>query len=259
MSTKAVLDNDTRCAVLKWAAERDMVLNVSLLTEGRTCVLRSHFIRFDPDQSVAQIAYPTPVENAVAAEISVGDKLGLSFRRSHKKCIFVGTVMTRCRETSESGEAVDTLVVRVPGEIRELQRRAYQRIVVPPENFIAVKIWQGGMGGSIESSSWPVCAGRVSNISLGGLLVDIRSDQNPRLGVGDIVGIEITPLRGSQPIVIEGQYRHCTTTDTDRIGLGLQFLGLEHEIAGRTPIGEVADFVKSIQILVNRGGRCGRG
>jgi hypothetical protein len=92
----------------------------------------------------------------------------------------------------------------------------------------------------------------VSNISVGGVMVDIRADQNPRLCVGDLVGLEITVVQGRKPMLLEGQYRHCTLTGPDRIGLGMQLLGLEHEVPGRASITDVAELVRNLM----RGGAC---
>ena len=216
---------------------------MSVLAEGRWCNLRSQLLQID--RTLLQISYPLAAAGEVAHEIAVGDELGISFRRGHKKCIFVSPVVMRRTESAPNGAPVDTLYIRVPDQIRELQRRAYQRVSLPPDHFVAVKVWQGGIPSSGEPT-WPLCAGRISNASMGGILVDIRADQNPRLSVGDLVGLEITAVQGRKPLLIEAQYRHCAVTNPGRIGLGMQFLGLEHEVPGRASITEVADFVRNL-------------
>jgi len=138
------------------------------------------------------------------------------------------------------------LVLRTPAEIRELQRRVYQRLVIPQESFIAIKIWEGGV--PLEGGvAWPLCSGRVANVSVGGVLVDVRVDQNPRLHSGDIVGVEITTRPGSPSICVDAQYRHCVMTGEDRLGLGFQFVGLEHDQAGHSSVLEVAEYVRSLR------------
>ena len=246
MSGGTILDTDAQRSILHWAAERGVMITLSLLGEGGWCNLRSQLIRLDSEQSLLQILYPIGCGDAPPSEIATGDEFGVAFRRGHKKCIFVSKVVLRRSDRTADGETVDTLLIQVPHQICELQRRVYQRANVPPDRFIAVKVWQGGVP-SPSKPSWPLCAGRIGNISAGGALVDIRSDQNPRLSVGDIVGLEITTTQGRKPMLIDAQYRHCTVTEPGRIGLGMQFLGLEHERPDRAAITEVADFVKSVQ------------
>lgn len=251
MNRGMVLDPGSAAAILSWAAERQTPITASLLTEGRWCNLRSHFVRYDIDRNLIQIVYPISVDTLAPPEIAAGEELGISLRRGHKKCIFVTTVMMRSMDKSADGQAMDTLVVRGPKEVRELQRRVYQRITVPQDRFIAVKLWQGGLPAS-DTSTWPLCSGRLDNVSVGGILVDIRSDQNPRLGVGDLVGVEITESPGRPPLLAEAQYRHCVLRGPGRMGVGLQFLGLEHDLPNRASISQIADFVRSLRSEANR-------
>jgi c-di-GMP-binding flagellar brake protein YcgR len=246
MTRSMVLDADSAVSILAWAAQRQMPITASLLTEGRWCNLRSHMIRYDAERNVIQIVYPISLDTGAPPEIAAGEELGISLRRGHKKCIFVSPVLMRSQDQSADGQAVDTLVVRGPAQMRELQRRVYQRVMIPQDRFIAVKLWQGGLPAA-DSATWPLCSGRLDNASVGGILVDIRSDQNPRLGVGDLVGVEITTAPGRAPIIAEAQYRHCVMRGPGRMGLGLQFLGLEHDLPDRTNISQIADFVRALR------------
>ena len=254
MSHGLSLDQESRESVLQWAVKRQAAITMSLLSDGRWRCLRSQLLGVEPERQLLQLSYPIAAGGGPPPEITPGDQVGLSFRRGHKKCIFVSPVVARRLEAGDGGDAIDTLLVRVPDQIRELQRRAYQRATVPPDRFIAVKLWQGGVP-AVDGSSWPVCSGRVNNISAGGIMVDVRSDQNPRFGVGDMVGLEITAIQGRPPLMVEGQYRHCTAMGTDRIGLGLQFLGLEHDNPGQASLSEVADLVRELQQQSSRQNR----
>ncbi|RIK65726.1 MAG: hypothetical protein DCC65_12015 [Planctomycetota bacterium] len=246
MSRAATLDETSLRSILTWAAERQAPVTASLISEGRWCNLRSHVIRYDGQAHVLQIVYPISTDTMAPPEITAGEELGLSLRRGHKKCVFVCQVLMRRLDKGGDGQALDTLVVRAPRQMRELQRRVYQRVIIPEERFIATRLWQGGLPSPGEPC-WPICSGRVANMSLGGMLMDIRADQNPRLGVGDVVGVEITHMPGREPLMAEAQYRHCVMTGADRIGIGLQFVGLEHERPGRTGISELAEFVRSLR------------
>lgn len=244
MNSDITIGPTSQRSILLWAIRRRVPATISILVEGSWHNYRSQLLGLEGN--LLRVTYPTPVGDAPVVEITPGEQMGVSFRRGHKKCLFVSSAVLRQSEDDGSGERLDALVLRVPEEMRELQRRAYQRVIVPPDWLIAVKIWSGGLPLDGEPAV-PICAGRISNISVGGVLVDIRADQNPRLGVGDIVGLEITPHPGRRPLLVEAQYRHCAAIGGDRIGLGLQLLGLEHNVPGRASIVEMASLVKQVQ------------
>jgi hypothetical protein len=116
-----------------------------------------------------------------AVELVPGQQVGVSFRRGHKKCIFSTIIVLRRNEPAGSGAALDTLILRCPEQMHELQRRAYERVICPPDRFIAVRLWEG-LGAGHEGS-WPLCSGRVANLSVGGVQIDIRQDHNPQLSI----------------------------------------------------------------------------
>lgn len=246
MNHANTLNEQSVRSILAWAAERQSPISASLLTEGRWCILRSQLMQYDPAGHALKILYPFVAEEGRQPEITIGQELGISLRRGHKKCVFVCRVLMRQSDHSDSGQRVDCLILRAPRQMRELQRRVYQRVIIPEDRFVAVRLWQGSLPSQGEPC-WPICSGRAANISLGGVLVDIRSEQNPRLGVGELVGVEITHMPSKPPLALEAQYRHCLMTGPERMGLGLQFLGLEHDRPNRTSIAELAGFVRGLR------------
>lgn len=243
MTTGALLDDSSLAATLAWAAQKQSPVTVSLLADDGWHSLRSSVLRYDAAQGVIQIVYPIGPSASAPPEITTGQELGIALRRGHKKCVFVCRILLRQRDKADDGSPMDTLLLKAPKEMRELQRRVYQRVIIPPEYLIPVKLWQSGLPNRGETV-WPLCSGRLANVSLGGILVDIAADQNPQLGVGDLVGIQIKPEPDAAAILLEAQYRHCLVTSAGRIGIGLQFIGLEHDRPGRTSITEIAQFVK---------------
>lgn len=245
MNTATELESASQTAVLEWAAERRVELMVSQPLENGWSNLRSTFMRFDPRTGIIQITFPG-LPGQPEPEILPGDELGLSFRRGHKKCLFVSTVVIRQPDAGGESGPVDTLILRAPREIRALQRRAYQRVIVPPHRFFGARLWQGGAPKDAAATG-PICSGRVANISVGGVLIEIRVDQNPRLASGDLMGIEITPDKCKVPLMLEGQYKHCLMQGENRLGLGFQFMGLEHSVPGQATLDEIADVVNRLR------------
>lgn len=239
---------DAVIPILLWAAQRQVQLAVTVLKDGSWRLLRSYLSRFDPASGVLQIAFPIFLDAQPPPEIMIGDELGVSFRRGHKKCVFVAKVLLRQLENLPEGKQVDSLLVRSPKRIRDIQRRCYQRVIVPDGHFVPVRLWMGGLPDDGQPS-WPICSGRLANVSLGGTLADIRAEHNPRLSIGDVVGVEITHAPNQPPLTADAQYRHCVTLGPGRMGLGLQFLGLEHDRPGRSDIGVLAYFIKSLRAV----------
>ncbi len=144
MTGGKALDTDSGGSILQWAAERRATLTASLSAGGRWSNLRAQFYRYDPRQQLVQITFPIAAEGSPPPEIPPGEKVGISFRRGHKKCILVGRAVMRKVENDTDGSPLDTLLVRVSDGLRELQRRVYRRVTIPRDRIIAVKVWEGG-------------------------------------------------------------------------------------------------------------------
>ncbi len=243
-------------AAFTWAVQHQTPLVLSVRAGDNWVAVKSAFVGFDPAQRAIQVLYPQAGDQP-AVEIVAGQQVGVSFRRGHKKCIFSTIVVMRRNEPAAAGVALDTLILRCPEQLQEMQRRAYERITCPPDRFIAVRLWEGLGAG--HDGSWPLCSGRVANVSMGGVQVDIRQDHNPRLSIGDRVGVEITVSPGRPPLMLDAQYRHCAISSPGRLGLGFQFLGLEHSQPNRATLAEISEFVKEMQRAARRMGHTGDG
>ncbi|MBX3395148.1 MAG: PilZ domain-containing protein [Phycisphaerae bacterium] len=244
----APVESDSQTAVLNWAVEKQVEANISFAMEGRWVSLRSVFRRFDAGNGIIQVVIeedaPESGENRFPG---TGEQVGVSFRRGHKKCLFLTHVVTAQPEKNADGRTNVGVVLRLPSQVRAIQRRAYQRVIVPENTFVAAKIWEGGVP-TEGAVAWPVCSGRVANISMGGVLIETRADQNPRLSSGEVVGVEIT-TRPGESLLLDGMYRHCVMDGQRRLGLGFHFAGIEHELPGRATIQQLSDFVARVRAM----------
>ncbi|HWL93394.1 MAG TPA: hypothetical protein VNT79_07650 [Phycisphaerae bacterium] len=234
-------------AVLRWAVEKRIEANVSYSEGARWISLRTNFLQYDSENNILQLAVLREGrETGPSGSLpGPGHSVGISFRRGHRKCLFLSTLLLVQPGNGDS----ETLIVRVPKQVRSVQRRAYQRVVVPEGHFVAAKIWEGGapQKGAV---AWPVCSGKLINISMGGALVEARVDQNPRLSSGEIVGIEITARPGVS-LLFDGMFRHSVASGACHLGLGFHFPALEHETPGRSSISDLSEFINRV-----RGMRC---
>ncbi len=247
--TQTTEQHDAQGTALAWAVEKQIEANVSYMLDGRWTSLRTVFVRADAEQGVFQLAVNrTPAGDSTSQTMpAIGEQVGISFRRGHKKCLFVTPILTVQSGVGPDNAQTELLVLRTPKGMRSLQRRAYQRVVVPEGVFVAAKIWEGGVpvDGAV---AWPVCSGRVANISMGGVLIETRVDQNPRLSSGEVVGVEITTRPGAS-LMLDGMYRHCMVDGEQRLGLGFHFPAIEHELPGRSSITDLAEFVAKVRAM----------
>jgi len=243
MTTATRCETTDQSAVLSWAAEKQVEIVLTQPSGGDWASYRSKCVKYDRVSHLLYITSPDPSNHLAEAGLSPTADIGLAFRRGHKKCLFV----TRLAGDAPAGAPdAGTIAIEEPEEVRAIQRRAYQRVIVPSHRFVAVKLWEGGIPSRGELC-YPLCSGRLANVSVGGVMLDIRADQNPRLQVGDLVGIEITRRPGAKPLLVEGHYRHCVMHNEERLGLGFQFIGLEHTVPGRSSLDEVAEFVSAVR------------
>jgi c-di-GMP-binding flagellar brake protein YcgR len=244
MTAGTNLEASPNAALFAWAAEKLVDLVITQTIDGDWASFRSKLLGYEPQLGAILIARPEPMNDGQPVEPSSGVEVGIAFRRGHKKCLFVSQILPDTAAIANI--APGTLVLREPEEVRAVQRRAYQRVVIPSHRFIAAKIWEGGIP-SGSGVCYPISSGRVSNVSVGGVMIDVRSDQNPRLQVGDLVGIEITQRPGIKPLLVEAQYRHCVMHGDERLGLGFQYVGLEHDLPGRSTLEEVKQFASAVR------------
>lgn len=244
MSAATNTEISPNASLFEWAAEKLVDLVITQTVDSEWASYRSKLLGYDRNSGALLIARPEPVNDGQRESLSNDVELGVAFRRGHKKCIFLSQIAASSPLAADT--APGTVVLNPPNEVRSVQRRAYQRVVVPSHRFIAAKIWEGGLP-SDNSVSFPISSGRLSNVSVGGVMIDIRSDQNPRLQVGDLVGVEVTQRPGMRPLLVEAQYRHCVMHSDDRLGLGFQFVGLEHDLPGRSSLEEVRQFTSAVR------------
>lgn len=197
---------------------------------NRWVTLKSAFVAADPDQELLSLARPSPDDGQPEPNLNPGQSVSVSFRRGHRKCICVTAVVT----LSESHHR-PLLLVRWPDEVLAVQRRAYFRAPVPEGMEVPVRLWRGGRAKRrlVALGKWPSVLGRLTDISAGGMRLDVLASEDPQLQVGEPVAVEFAPLPQVGQLCLDANFRHCLPQPTGWVGLGLQFVGLEGSPAGR--------------------------
>lgn len=186
---------------------------------------------------------------ATSDPLVAGERVGLTFRRGHKKCM-CATMVTDVNLTvpDPDGKQVPCVELQWPDALQELQRRVYHR-AAPPGRRVHVRFWPGGVAGrtAAESLDRGIGSGVMLDLSAGGisvLTVDIAPDS---FTVGDTLGCAFCPKPRAETLVLDATFRHLDRQQDGSFALGLQFVGLETSERGRQMLSCLAGIVTEYQ------------
>jgi c-di-GMP-binding flagellar brake protein YcgR len=222
--------------VLIWAIRRQESVVVSVNRAGRWTLLRSRLMAGNENDPIFRLDAPQATPKGDVLHLAAGETIGVSFRHGHKKCVFATTVVGF--EHGEDGDSA--ILLRWPEHLDEIQRRAYQRAMVPPERKIPVLI-------KTDSSLAPVCCGCLSDLSAGGVGIELPASEIPRLEMDRTFRIEILADKPEKVILVEATLRHTTALSAGRVRLGLQFVGLEYTVAKRRTLSALITMAERFQ------------
>lgn len=173
-------------------------------------------------------------DGSAPVEFATEQDVGLTFRRGHKKCLCHTIVRA---VTHRDGSPALGLVL--PEQIQELQRRVFERTMVPPGRTIQIEVrpLQGQAGGA--------ASGTLDDVSAGG--VRVRVGVIEPLQLGATYQCRFLPSPGCEGLTLDAVLRHAEAPVNGRASLGFQFIGLEASAAGYEQLLDLARFVKSLQ------------
>jgi c-di-GMP-binding flagellar brake protein YcgR len=238
------------------AGRRDEIV-IEAIARATPCVLaihgrlgwqtcKSHLVAGSPaDQRVA-IAVPHAAEGETLPTLGSGERVGLSFRRGHKKCMCATTILGEAVREVDGGR-VTCLELKWPETLQELQRRVYYR--ARPGRRVLVRLWRGGVAGRTETEKIPgsIFSGVMLDLSAGGVRV-ISTDVAPdTFAEGEPIGCAFSPRARGEPFVLDAVFRHFHYDEDGTASFGLQFVGLEATERGRQQLAGLAQVVSEFQ------------
>ena len=179
-------------------------------------------------------------ENQTAPEIKKDQPVGICFQYEHHKYIFETTV-------AEPSGAKDTrkITLEKPDVIEKMPRRAYRRQPVPAGMNVRAMFWHRGYQN--ESERRPVedyWQGKLENLSAGGAMIRVEPTHRDFFSMGQIVGLQFTPMSYQKPLLLEGHVRHLQTPpEQDVLLVGVEFLGLEASSEGRDTLHRLLEVI----------------
>ena len=188
-----------------------------------------------------------PDETSPLVNMEINQPVGVSIHENFNRYIFE-TVVTGF-ETSVSQAQGRRIMLDLPERMDRMQRRAYSRVPVPKLLNIRVLFWHRGY--TNESRQVPLenyWQGKLLNISAGGVQIAVDIEQRPNFKLGQLVGLQFTPMSYQKPIHVEGQVRHIAQgAEGQRFCVGVEFVGLEASSQGRRKLRRIINTVNDYE------------
>ena len=178
-----------------------------------------------------------------------GERLGVSFRRGHKKSMFATAVVGPGPAASGASEGdLECVELAWPDTLQELQRRVYFR-ALPPGRKIHVRFWPGGVAAraKTDGNGPGLFHGMLHDLSAGGMRVLTTGISPETFTVGDTLGCSFTPKPRGDTLVLDATFRHFQRAEDGMVSLGFQFVGLETTERGRNLLVKLARVVTDYQ------------
>jgi hypothetical protein len=146
------------------------------------------------------------------------------------KYLFDSTVQA----VQAKGQTVQILL-NLPDRVECVQRRLYHRQPVPAGMKVKVLFWHRGyLDDSDTSPKELYWQGRLLNLSAGGAQFEIEIEQKEHFKVGQLLGIQFTPMSYQKPLLLESHVKYLKEqSDKLLFKIGVEFLGLEAGPEGR--------------------------
>ena len=185
--------------------------------------------------------------------LQIDQPVGISLLQGFVKYIFETPILGF--EPSVNQGKSGTIVLRRPENIERMQRRSYTRVMVPEGLNVRTLFWHRGYtDGSNDLPLENYWQGDLLDLSAGGLQIAIDASQIENFRLGQIVGLQFTPLPYEKPIVVEGQVKRIGSADEENIiQVGVEFLGVEVASEGREKLHRIIDTVNEYEQANNQG------
>jgi len=228
--------------MLQWAVENRVQMRITLRLAREWMEVASQFVDCELLQTLTVRKVSSPWTDRMLA----GQLLPCSFRRGHKKYLFVSGVLTE-RTVDIDGKPQEAYVLAWPEGLQQVQRRFYFRAAVPDQFNLAVRVWPGVPAIDDPPTDAPMSTGNLVDISAGGAQVELVDDETLKIEHSYLVEIELP--QPEEPALVLAQVRRVQKmTKNDRNCYGLHFLSLDQSPRGRETLmrlARVANYFRS--------------
>lgn len=232
------LKTDNNCrSLIEWAIREEITISVSLKTKLRSSIYYSKFLDVDGEQII--------LEEPAAKVIDPYDPiLEVLITFCHAPSIYSFTAAWLGGQTflRKDGMAVSALAVRLPTQIRESQRRNYERVYVEEGTHLQVCFW---FQGDVRNRYF----GLLHDISLDGAGIELfLSDESIEFQHNQQCTIGMYLSAGNDSLLIPARYRHREKMKEEKSALlGFQFELSIHTIENTKKLAALSQLISHIQ------------
>jgi c-di-GMP-binding flagellar brake protein YcgR len=179
-------------------------------------------------------------ENLREVDIKKNQPVGICFQFERYKYIFESII-----DQPPTVERPMELTIETPDKIEKMQRRAYERQPIPSSLNIRAMFWHRGYhNDSNPTPDEDYWQGKLENLSAGGAMIRVGQDHRNFFSMGQLVGVQFTPMSYQKPLLLEGHVRHLQTqADQEALLVGVEFLGLEASPEGRDTLHRLLEVI----------------
>lgn len=233
MAQKEVINTLEIKESLEEACSKQVPVIASFTDKGKWQLLELKVTDFSDDYIVLDAQVPC---NHLKSEQSIGICIHLGYYKY---------LFDTCVHSIHQHGYVWSIQLEMPDRVERIQRRMYYRQSVPPTMNVKVLFWHRGY--LIDSDSKPeelYWQGRLLNLSAGGAQFELESEQKSHFKVGQLLGVQFTPMSYQKPLLLESHVRYLEEQpDKDFFKIGVEFLGLEASSDGREILDRILEVI----------------
>ena len=249
MVQKKTLNYSEMKGVFSEAQQNNSPIIGSFMVDGKwqlidlhVCGCSDDFIAFNSQSPCEQIKEDHPI--------------GICIHLGHFKYLFDSTV-----QVAESQGSLWRILLNPPDTVERIERRVYHRQPVPANTTIKVMFWHRGyLDASENEPAENYWQGTLLNLSAGGARFEIEIEHKEHFSVGQLLGIQFTPMSYQKPLLLESHVKYAEEqSDTRYFRIGVEFLGLEASCEGRQILDRILEVISEYEATNAQENACSNG
>jgi hypothetical protein len=239
ITRQQTLNSDEIRDFLSQACQEQSPVIASYLCDGKWHLLELKVCEFS-DDFVAFYAQ-TPCET-----LKPEQPLGVCVHLGYFKYLFDTSV-----HAIETEGPLHRILLDLPGVVERIERRLYHRQPVPDTMKVKVLFWHRGyLDESNERPKELYWEGRLLNLSAGGAQFEIDSRQKDYFKVGQLLGVQFTPMSYQKPFLLDSHVRYLKDqSENGHFRIGVEFLGLEASPEGREILARILEVIGHYEVM----------
>jgi hypothetical protein len=228
-------------------AEDGAMLSLTVRYQGRWITFRTRAIA--SKGATFWVDMPRTDHLPTPYEFRRGEPVGVAFSAAHRKYVFQAKVIGSEAYRLEENVSAIALKLRCFGNMHKVERRLHVRLDPAMDEGARATIWLGGQEARPEKETVvaPVWAGRILNISDGGLMIRTSYEAAKYVEVGDIVGLHVMFDAQRDPASVDAQVRH-SAPDGEMALIGLQFVESEETPENTVGIERIRQRISQLRV-----------